>query len=446
LRKQQVLIENRWQQLKLTNKTPKNQTWTFVTSNEQLIVFVPLFKLLLLSEDKHHMKPNLMKQLLFLLLASVFIINATGQKLPPNSGIIYFGDSQTSFSYHGSGNTVQYQNFGYVSWVTALCPAVMMPKGGVLAIPGETTSQMVNRLSGLSAFGARIMVVLGGTNDPLYAIDSLTTVRNLRRIYDAGLTAGMRVMAVTILPRFAQNTYSPDVERRRLWINAWMKSQNDITVIDAEEALNNAFYFEDGLHTSPAGAYALGKLVADKINDMVTQCRTGSASAAQLTVASNSNPLMAGSTGRTSLASGTVATNWQLAGNFAGTASVVGSKEAAEDGREKQVITISGNYTGTSRRVTFNNYASAPIALSAGQVVEGIAEIEIPATATGIKAIYLKIQAYEPEYASTLADGNSMFPTSNLPFVMQAGHYVLRTPPVTIDPGNGRSIDDADRH
>ncbi len=376
-----------------------------------------------------------MKQLLSLFIALLSMVAVSGQKLPPNSKIIYFGDSQTSFSYSGNGNAVQYQNFGYVSWVMALSPAVTMPKGGILAVPGETTSQMVTRLSGITAFNAKMMVVLAGTNDPLYAIDSLTTTRNLRRVYDAGLAAGMRVFAVTILPRFAQNTYSADVERRRHWINNWIKSQADVTIVNAEDGLNDAMYFEDGLHTSPAGAYALGKLVANEINKLVEPCLPSSASASQLAVASNSNPLMSGNGGRTSLASGTVATNWQLAGNFASTASVVGSKEADENGREKQVITVSGNYTGNTRRVSFNNYAAAPIALSAGQVVEGIAEIDIPAALTNIKAVYLKIQAYGPEYASTLADGNSMFPTSNRPFVMEPGRYVLRTPPVTIDPG-----------
>ncbi len=378
----------------------------------------------------------MLKQLLYLLIAIFVSLSSAGQKLPPFSRIIYFGDSQTSFSYNSSGNTVQFQNFGYVPWVMAMCPSVTMPKGGILAIPGETTSQMVNRLSAITGFGARIMVVLGGTNDPLFPnLDSATTTRNLRRIYDAGITAGMRIIAVTILPRFAQNIYSPEVERRRLWINDWIRSQTDVTVVDAEQALNGAHYFEDGLHTSPAGAFALGKIVSDKVNGMVEACLPGSASAAQLTVAPNSNPLMAGSGGRTNMASGTVATNWQLAGNFAGTASVVGSKETGEDGDEKQVITLSGTYTGNTRRVTFNNYAGMPIALSAGQVVEGVAEIEIPAALTGIKAVYLRIQAYAPEYASTLADGNSMFPTSNRPFVMQPGRYVLRTPPVTLDPG-----------
>jgi lysophospholipase L1-like esterase len=352
--------------------------------------------------------------------------------------IIYFGDSQTSFGYSANGVSVQYQNFGYLSWANAMSPGVWIPKGGVLAVAGETTSQMVNRLSPISTFGARIMVVLAGTNDPLFAIDSATTTRNLRRVYDAGIADGMKVVAITILPRFAQNVYSADVERRRRWINSWIKSQTDILVIDAENDLQGPEYFEDGLHLSPLGAYVLGTKVSGAVNPLVATCIAGSTNAQLLAVAPNANPLMTGTGGSKSFTTGSVATGWQLAANFAGGATVAGSKDLDANGRERQVISISGTYTGSAtstQRVTFNNYANAPISLAAGQVVHGQAEIEIPAAMTNIKNVYMRFQAWSPGFAATLAEAHSMFPTSTKAYQLQPGRYMLRTPPVVIGSG-----------
>jgi lysophospholipase L1-like esterase len=379
-----------------------------------------------------------MKQLLSVFLALTAILTVQAQKLPANSRVIYFGDSQTSFGYSANSVSAQYQNFGHVAWANAMCPAVWTTRGGVLAVAGETTSHMVNRLAPISTFGARMMVVLAGTNDPLYAIDSATTTRNLRRIYDAGIAAGLKVIAITVLPRFAQNVYSPDVERRRKWINSWIKSQADVLVINAEDDLQGPDYFEDGLHLSPLGAYTLGAKVAAAINPLVATCIPGSTNAQLLTIAPNSNPLMAGTNGAKNSVSGSVATGWQLAANFSGGATVVGSKEVDQNGRERQVISISGLYTGTStttQRVTFNNYAVAPVNLVSGQVIHGQAEIEIPAAMTNIKNVYLRFQAWTPGFAATIAEGHSMFPTSTKAYNFLPGRYMLRTPPVLLGAG-----------
>jgi lysophospholipase L1-like esterase len=356
------------------------------------------------------------------------------QKLPPHSRIIYFGDSQTEFGYGGNGNVVQYQNYGYVAWVNALAPGVQTPKGGVLGIGGQTTTQMLNRLGTISTFGAKFIAVLAGTNDPLYGISPETTKANLRKIYDAGISNGMKVIAICIMPRFAQNTYDATTEANRISINNWIKSQTDVTVVDAEAELNAAENFEDGLHNSPLGAFKLGNKVATAINKLVFACIPGSQNAADLSRASNSNPLLTGTTGRLQTATGTVATSWELNGGFAGGASVIGSKELDADGKERQVITISGSYSTSTRRVTFNNYAAVPISLATGDVVEGIAEIEIPSAMTNIRGIYLKVTANTSDWTN-LADGCSMFPTSNKPLNMPAGKYILRTPAMTIGSG-----------
>ncbi len=368
------------------------------------------------------------------LLLLHFSVVLSAQKLPPHSRIIFFGDSQTEFAYKANGNVVQYQNYGYVSWVNALAPGVQTPKGGVLGVGGETTSQMLNRLGAISGFNAKFIAVLAGTNDPLYAIGPETTKANLRKIYDAGIANGMKVLAICLLPRFAPNAYNAAVEANRISINNWIKSQTDVVVIDAEAELNAPENFEDGLHNSPLGAYKLGKKVAEAVNNLVFSCAPGSQLAADLSRAANSNPLLTGTTGKLNTATGAVAAYWELNAGFAGGATVSGSKETDADGKERQVINISGSYGTNTRRVTFNNYAALPISLAAGDVVEGISEIEIPSAMTNIRGIYLKVIVYDGNW-NFLSDGCSMFPTSNKPLNIPVGKYILRTPPMTIGAG-----------
>jgi hypothetical protein len=321
-----------------------------------------------------------------------------------------------------------------------------MPKGGMQGVSGETTSQMLNRIDAIQSLNAKVIVVVAGTNDPLYGITPATTQSNLRKIYNAAIAAGMRVIAVTIMPRFYPNAYNTANESNRKLINTWIKSQTDVTVVDVENDVNDSIYFVDGLHNSNLGAYVVGSKVAAEINKMVAQCQPGSATEAQLAVASGTNPLMVGAGGKKDNANGVVANNWQLAGKFAGGAIVSGSKEVDASGREKQVIDISGSYVSTvsstgslsSPKAAFNNYTSSPFSLTTGDVVEGVAEIEITAPMVGISHIYLNVQGYTTDYATTVAQGNSMWPTSAKPNYMPPGRYVLRTPPITV--GNNGTI------
>jgi hypothetical protein len=377
-----------------------------------------------------------------LLLLSVIALTCSSfsqgiQKIPGNSKIIYFGDSQTSFGYGSGTNSVSFQNYGYIAWVNAIATGVYMPKGGMQGVGGETTSGMINRLGALQGLGAKFLVVMAGTNDPLYAIGPTTTENNLRKIYNAGIAAGMKVIAVTIMPRFAPNAYDATTEANRKLINAWIKSQTDIVAVDVENDVNDPKYFIDGLHNSPIGAYVVGNKVATEINKLVATCSPGSPFSTQQTLSSNLNPLMAGSNGRKDNVTGSVATGYQLAAIFSGGATVSGAKEATPDGTEKQVINISGMYKGSTSKVTFNTYSSAtnfsglPVTLATGDLVEGVAEIEITTPLVGVKDIYLSAIGYAPDI-SMATQGYSMWPTSNLTNNMPPGKYILRTPTMTI--------------
>lgn len=366
----------------------------------------------------------------FFALLSMVAYAQPAQKLPPHSTIIYFGDSQTSYAFASNGNAVQYQNYGYAAWVNALTPGAQIPRGGVLGVPGETTAEMLNRLGAIQTFAPKLMVVLAGTNDPLYGIGPEATKTNLRKIYNAGIAAGAKVIAITILPRFGPNAYSTGNETARLSINEWIKAQTDVLVVNAEADMFNPALYEDGLHPSPTGCYILGNKVAAVVNQQVAQCISGSAPASDLTVAGNTNPYLTGSNGSRNTASGTVANNWELAGNSAGGALVSGAKETDLSGREHQLITISGTYTGGWSQATFNNYTSAP-ALTSGQVVEGVAEVEVLAQLVNVRAIFAKIIVYNKAW-NIVAESNSMFPTSANEVTMPPGKYLLRTPPAAI--------------
>jgi lysophospholipase L1-like esterase len=378
-----------------------------------------------------------MKHILIFLFCSFWLtvsFSQQEQKLFPHTKIVFFGDSHTAYGYGAKDNSVQYQNHGYVAWVNALCPDVQIPKGGVLGVPGETTVQMVNRLQPIQSLGAKILVVLAGTNDALMAVNTETTKANLRKIYNTGLAAGMKVIAVTVLPQFTAIAYRNIVDSFRQRVNAWIRTQTDVTVIDAENELKDSTLYEDGVHLTATGALILAKKVAAPVNAWMAHCLPDSGNAAQLSFAGNANPLLMGTNGTKHGASGTVATKWDLAGAFAGNANVSGAKETDAAGYETQVITISGTYTGSSKRVTFTNEAAAPISLQTGDTVEGIVEMEIPSPMVGIKSIYLDVSAKDANY-NVLAEGNSMFNTSTQPVAMPAGRYMLRTPPMTVGAG-----------
>jgi hypothetical protein len=68
-------------------------------------------------------------------------------------------------------------------------------------------------------------------------------------------------------------------------------------------------------------------------------------------------------------------------------------------------------------------------------MVEGVAEVEIPTTLTGIKGLYLKVSANNSDYSTILAEGVSLFNTSPLPTGFPTGAYVLRTPAMKIGAG-----------
>ncbi len=357
--------------------------------------------------------------------------------LPPRSKIIFFGDSQTSYGFGVKDNSVQFQNHGYVAWVNALSPGIQITANGIQAMPGETTVQMMGRLQAVRSSDAKVLVVLAGTNDVLLAVNPETTKANLRSMINAGKEAGMRVILLTILPQFNPPAYHDIVEDFRNNVNGWIRAQTDVTIVDAESDLKTSNWYEDGRHLTPAGALVLGRKVSEVINRWVPACLPGSGTAAEWSVAANANPFLAGSRGTTPGASGAVADHWQLSGSQAGGALVVGSKETVGNA-EQQVITVSGLYTGAARRVSFLNDAATPIALAAGNMAEGVAEVEIPLAPIGIKAIYLKVTANNSDYSTILAEGVSMFNTSTLPMVIPAGYYLLRTPAMTV--GHGGAV------
>jgi lysophospholipase L1-like esterase len=351
--------------------------------------------------------------------------------LPPHSKVLFFGDSHTSYGYGVRDYSVQYQNNGYAAWVNLLAPGIQIPKEGLLGVPGETTVQMVKRLQPISASNAKVLVVLAGTNDILRPVDTVVTKANLRTIYNTAKASGMRVIAIPILPHFSPPNIWAVVEEFRQDVNAWIRAQPDVTVVDPEPDLSNASFYEDGIHLTPAGGLILGKKVADVLNSWVASCVPGSGEAGQWRVAANGNPMLAGTGGTKKTASGSVANNWELSGTWAGGATVTGSKEASGSG-EKQVIKITGSYSGSSRRATFINYAALPIQLKGSDVVEGVAEVEIPATMQGVRSVYLKVTALNDNYQQTLGEGHSLYSTSGFPMLMPTGKLVLRTPPITI--------------
>jgi hypothetical protein len=79
----------------------------------------------------------------------------------------------------------------------------------------------------------------------------------------------MRVILLTIPPQFNPPAYHAVVDEFRRNVNAWIRAQTDVTIVDAETDLKEESWYEDGRHLTPAGTLVLGRKVSEVINAWV---------------------------------------------------------------------------------------------------------------------------------------------------------------------------------
>lgn len=385
-----------------------------------------------------------MKKLLFLILlmpvfcsgqtkldqAQLPLIPESAQAQLNNNLIIYVGDSQTANGESVSGITQAYRTNGYTTWANALSGSKLFsPVNGNQGVPANYTTDVIARLGAILALRPKVVLLLIGTNDCSGNISAAAIEANYATIYAALRSINCIIIQSTILPRFGTSALTGPQETVRQAVNAWILTQAapDLITINAESSMNSSGDFQsDGLHPNTTGAYILGLLFATQISTI--QSTIGNISdVLQADNAFTGNPTLSGTGGSTSSASGAVATGWTLNGASAGGTTVVGSKDA----NDRQIVTLSGTYTGSTPNVLLTNGNTAISTLKQGDVVEGFIDFEVTGTIANANAVSFFLDIYKTG-GIEINQGYSLLSNDNIALPLTTGRYTFRTPPLTI--------------
>lgn len=139
-------------------------------------------------------------------------------------------------------------------------------------ISGSTTTDMRSRIqTEVLATSPAYMVLMGGINDIMADVPIMTIVDNLSTMYAAAQAAGVRVVAVTVIPFGAAPQWSATRQTELELLNAWIRTASHVDyVVDAYKAMGDArqptrlataYDRGDGLHCSGPGYAALGQAI-----------------------------------------------------------------------------------------------------------------------------------------------------------------------------------------
>jgi len=327
---------------------------------------------------------------------------------PPSLG--YFGDSITAAGYSETSTYLGKGLQGYPTWTGILSNHRLLHNDAWnFGISGNTTTQMLARLSTVVAANLDVCVIHGGTNDLTNSVPFGTIISNLNSIYTTLLNTNTIIIAIPILGRTAPTALTGAQRQIGMQVNDWIRRQAQTRAgffvadcsLDFDDPASTdwshrAGYTGDGIHPSVVGAKVIGQKVADVISTFYPDWRQPVMSSVDLydaTLLPNGNMfdgMFAGTGGSIVGSAGNVATGWSGDSTQLGGATLVPSKTTLSDGRTAQQLVLSGTYTGSSKRafmyrtLTNSNFA-------AGDTIEGLIYGEIGSN-SGIAALDLDIE------------------------------------------------------
>ena len=348
----------------------------------------------------------------------------------PGNRVIWFGDSITSgsagTSISGQGTSALVLDAkGFHNWANVMLRHALDFRGNA-GVSGNSTTQMLARISEVLAVASDWVVVLGGTND---SVDATTTQTALTSIYTTLMAAGRRVVACTIPPT---TSAAAGIETLRTtannWIRTYARSTPGIVLADLAaayvdpsgsgfKALSTATH--DGVHPNSYGAMRMGRVLADAMRPHIAISND------QLTHqgdATNflSNPVVTGS-------GSSRPTDW----TGAGTATFsYADRTDAVSGKWFQAVCTVGNSQFTQLNTSLTG------SLAVGAQVQAMVEFEVDATAAASTGPALVCQCYNGSTFTTkaydlYADAGASYGAA--PYPLTSG--VLQTPPLTIPSG-----------
>ncbi|KRQ99260.1 SGNH/GDSL hydrolase family protein [Bradyrhizobium valentinum] len=345
--------------------------------------------------------------------------------LPLHSRIVFEGDSITIGS-----NGPTYAGFALIRSLGRF----FAPSGYNQGTGGQTAAQMATQVATIAALNPKVVVLLAGTNDLSGTSDTPATIfANLRTCIDAYKAAGAQVVNICVLPRNDATWMGLSAGRRadREALNALIRAQNDVAVVDLEATFDPTTMCGDGLHPHYRGAIHVGNAVGDALNTLIASQSVLSIydTAENFLVGANENPLFAGAAGTktgTPAPTGDVPTNWIVEHNDSGFAVV--SSITTLNGRPAVRLQVSGNNTTNGRIVNLRNVVT--YAGAAGEFWEMWWDFSLAAGAQNLRAIWASTDtAAMPNNTATV-----LYPSD----VAVAG--VLRPPMTTALAGSDVSV------
>lgn len=247
------------------------------------------------------------------------IANSLLKMIVVNGGSGYASGDTFTCSNTGATGTLQVVNGAVVSATvtnpgyspSAFLPTINTTAGtgcvlsyvtggsGTFGCPGCLTSDMVARMSDVLANPPSILVIHGGTNDGVAApaVSATTTMANLRTCYEQAMRAGIKVIAVPLLPSAtaAHQTAAARGHAQRVnrFIRAYVKGAKwanplgfkAIAIADATQLFvdptNAAFspigglggvanaVTQDGVHPSNRGGQYLGYVISKAAEQLI---------------------------------------------------------------------------------------------------------------------------------------------------------------------------------
>lgn len=355
-------------------------------------------------------------------------LNPSGLKNPSNAGgitpftvplngkVVILGDSLTDRSVISQGTPPSdvntYATQGWFRWfLVALDSRIRMPSAGKLAVSGYNLDQISASMgSGTSttiidAMAPDMITFMGGRNN--LSSDTLTQLKSkFDPIGVKMLATSAKVILVLGMGRAKTGWDSVGDEQKRidynLYLAAWCAANPSRAVyynIDSAGLTDADFPagsdFNASVHWIDSGSKKVGQGAA-----AVVASRIVAGSIAALTTGFTSftvNPTFAGGS--------TLGTGWTLNAGSSG-ATVVASKEA---GTDAQLLTISGNYSGSSLSITLTRNTTPAVVGSwvAGDELDAILDVDILGVPVGLNILSITVDSYKSNFSSGIAKGLS---------------------------------------
>ena len=334
---------------------------------------------------------------------------------PPEVAI--FGDSRSA---HLSANLTNHDTFNAIgagAWANVLSNGQFhIPADLNFGVAGNTTTQMLARVGEVRSCRAETVVIFGGTNDRNTGADhasAAVTIANLKAIIETLVGAGKRVLLMADTPRgnasypaylLSGNDLKHHNQVRR-WTLDYAARMRGVRVVDLYSLLNvptasdgrileaNSY---DGVHLSSVGASLCGAAIAAALKEIYPRpfIHIDNDLAGPYDAVYNPrgslipNPTMAGTGGTKDAGStGNLAdscTSTRDTGFNSGSITSAFAKVARSGNKpDWQQLTLGGTAGPTAGQMEI--YQTAPNGnFAEGDIVRGIAEVEIDAGMTGI--------------------------------------------------------------